>query len=68
VRRELQAIDENAGDDRVAKRARVAHEFDMPGVQVAHRRYEGDAPGHREALSQFRGGREDLQVRPARRQ
>jgi hypothetical protein len=39
----LQAIDEDAGDHGVAVRARLFHQADVPGVQVAHGRHEDDA-------------------------
>ena len=44
VRRELQAVDEDAHDDRRAALACEAHERQVPLVQVAHCRHEGRAP------------------------
>src|SRR5690606_15363995 len=42
---ELQAVDEDAGDDRVGVLARFVHQRDVALVQVAHGGDEGDAPG-----------------------
>ena len=56
VRPELQPVDEDAGDDAVAVRARDAHQREMALVQVAHRRHERHLVGAREPLAQrFRG-------------
>lgn len=43
VRPELQTVDEDAGDDRVAMGLRLPHQGNVPLVQVAHGRDEDDA-------------------------
>ena len=40
---ELQRVDEDAGDHEVGALAGFLHQGDMPLVQVAHGRHEGDA-------------------------
>ena len=44
VRAELQSIDKNRGHDGIAMRARLFHQTDVPGVEIAHRRHEYDLP------------------------
>ncbi len=56
VRPELQPIDEDARDDRVAVLARDPAQRQMAGVQIAHRRHERDAAGAGEAIGEFGGG------------
>ena len=50
VRPELQPVDEDAGDHRVAVLARDPAQRQMAVVQVAHRRHERDALGAGEVL------------------
>ena len=60
IRAKLQAVDENAGDNRIAVRARLSHQRQMTRVQVAHGRYENDASALLERVAEFRNGSVDL--------
>ena len=60
VRPELQPVDEDAGDNRVAVLARDAHKLQMALVQIAHRRYERDGAGIGQKIVQLGGGGRDL--------
>jgi hypothetical protein len=51
---ELQTVDENAGDDGIAVRARLGHQRDVAGVQVAHGGYENDPATIRQRPTQLR--------------
>ena len=61
---ELQAIDEDAGDDHVGVLAGLAHQRDVAVVKVAHGGREGDAGGLEarigEGRTQAGDGRMDL--------
>ena len=56
VRAELQAIDEDRGDHGVAVGARLFHQADVTGVQVAHGRHENDAAASLERRAQVGDG------------
>src|SRR5438552_1939865 len=60
VRPELQPVNENAGDDRVAVFLSDAHELQMALVQIAHRRHERDSTGIGKKLVQLGGSGRDL--------
>ena len=60
VRSELQPVDEDARDDRVAVLVRDAHELEMALVQIAHRRHERDGAGFGEKPVQRGGSGRDL--------
>src|SRR6185295_2131403 len=52
ARGELQAIDEDAHRDRACVAPGEAHQRNMPGVQIAHRRHEGKGPERRRGRAQ----------------
>ena len=56
VRAELQAIHEDAGDHRVTEFARLLHQGNMPGVQVAHGRNKNNAPAIFQRGAKIRNG------------
>jgi acyl-coenzyme A thioesterase PaaI-like protein len=63
VRAELQAIDEDRGDHRVAVGAGLFHQADVAGVQVAHGRHENDAAAILQRRTQVGDGGMDLHIK-----
>ena len=60
VRPELEPVDEDAGDHRVAVLARDAHELQVPIVQIAHRWHERDFASVGKSCVKLGSGGDDI--------